>query len=333
MPDNYEWYRYPSKKRDGNLYTKYNYSVDKFNFLLDLQYRYVSHTIRGTRKVPDLMVSKNFNFFNPKAGIFYNGGYVNLYASYALAHKEPNRTDFESSTTDTPPQVESLHDFEAGVEHKGSATSWGATAYYMLYNNQLVLSGKINDVGEAIRLNVPNSYRLGLEAWGSVKINRWLGINANITASRNRLKDFTDYTPAYDADFNFTGYDTLKLSSSEISFSPSLTAFAGLSLKPFKNFLVEWNSKVVSKQYLDNTQSEFKKLNGYFVQDARAVYTLKRKNADLADFIFQVSNLWNKKYETNGYTYSYFYDNSLVKENFYFPMSGTNLMVGLNIKL
>ena len=188
-------------------------------------------------------------------------------------------------------------------------------------------------MGDAVRINVPKSYRLGLETWGSITINKWIQLNGNVTLSKNKLKKYQDYIAMYDANFEFTRYDTLRLNQSEISFSPAVTAFAGLVIKPIKNFEINFNSKSVSKQFLDNTGSEQKKLNGYFVQDAQLRYSINKKTIKKAELVLQVSNLWNKKYEANGYTYSYYYDASLVKENFYYPMAGTNFLLAFNVDL
>jgi iron complex outermembrane receptor protein len=329
----YRWYRYPAMKEDANVYGKLGYKLtDKLYALADLQYRYVKHTIHGTRKFPTLNVSNNFNFFNPKLGLNYSLKDLKLYISYAMGNKEPNRTDFETGSLQTP-KPEKLHDFEAGVEHNSTKANYGATIYYMRYKNQLVLTGKINDVGDAVRINVPNSYRLGLETWGSVQLNNWLGLQGNVTLSNNKLKNYTDYVPKYNVDFDFVGYDTLRLNNSDISFSPRLTAFAGININPVKKFEIVINNKTVSKQYLDNTNSENKKLDGYFVQDAQLRYTINKKIIKEAELVLQINNLWNRKYETNGYTFSYFYDTSLIKENFYYPMAGTNFLLALNIQL
>jgi iron complex outermembrane receptor protein len=301
--------------------------------MTDLQYRNVNHEINGTRKFPTLTVDKTFHFFNPKAGIHYDGNLIDGYISYAIANKEPNRTDFETAGDIQQPKREQLHDLEAGIEHQGSQNKYGATIYYMRYKDQLVLTGKLNDVGDAIRINVPDSYRLGLELWGGREINPWLSFEGNISVSKNQLQNYIDYLPLYDAVFDFLGYDTLQFNNTPISFSPAITAFGSIRTKPFKNLELSLTGKGVGKQYLDNTGSEQKKLDGYFVQDIQIRYSLSRNIIKSADLVIQANNIWNKRYQTNGYTYSYAFDKTLVKENFYYPMAGTNWMVGLNIKL
>lgn len=330
----YEWYRYPAVKEDAAVYAKAGYKLtEKLYALADVQYRYVKHNISGSRKFPSLITNNQFNFFNPKLGLTYSLKNWKLYASYSEANKEPSRNDFETGTATQTPKPEKLRDFELGAEHNSAKATYGATGYFMLYKDQLVLTGKINDVGDAVRINVPKSHRLGLEVWGGYKFANWLQFNANLTISQNQLKNYTDYIPKYNTDFDFVGYDTLRLKTSQISFSPWLTAFGGLLISPVKNFEINVNNKVVSKQYLDNTQSEERKLNGYFVQDLQLRYNLHKKLVKTAELVLQVNNLWNKKYEANGYTYSYFYDTSLVRENFYYPMAGTNFLLALNIDL
>lgn len=332
VPKNYEWYRFKSGKDDGTVYGKLNYQTSsRLSFLLDLQYRSVSHRINGTRKSPLLVLDTAYQFFNPKAGIFFSGKYLNAYFSYAVANKEPNRTDYEVATGNRLPQPERLHDFEAGVEHRGAQSQYGVTLFYMLYRNQLVLTGQLNDVGDAVRLNVPKSYRTGVEIWGGAKVKDWLRIEGNLTISQNKLQNYSDYTPKYDVNFEFTGYDTLGLRGAQISFSPWLTAFGSVVATPAKNLEVSVSGKGVSKQYLDNTASEYKKINGYFVQEAQVRYRLPWKGVLQADLFFQLNNVWSKKYESNGYTYSYYYDQSLVKENFYYPMAGRAWLAGLNL--
>ncbi|RYY38918.1 MAG: TonB-dependent receptor [Chitinophagaceae bacterium] len=334
VPKDHEWYRYPARKNDGNVYAKVGYTFARNLYaMIDLQYRSVRHAVTGTRKFPTLAVNRTWNFFNPKAGLRYQGRGYSVYASYAVGQKEPNRTDFETGAGISDPQSEQLHDVELGAEHRGERAQYGINGYYMWYRNQLVLTGRLNDVGEAIRVNVPNSYRLGVEAWGGYRVNRWLSLQGNVTVSRNVLRDFSDYLPRYDVNFDFEGYDTMAFRNTPIAFSPWLTSAATVVVTPMKGFELSLVSKGVSKQYLDNTGSDAKKIRGYFVQDAEARYTFGGNSARSIELFVRANNIWNKQYESNGYTYSYKYDSNLVRENFYYPMAGTNVMTGVNIRL
>lgn len=334
FPKDYTWYRFPAKKDDGNLFAKLGYRLNaQWHALADLQFRYVEHRLNGTRKFPALSGRYDYKFFNPKAGLYYEGKGFNAYFSYAMANKEPNRTDFETSQPAQVPKPEQLHDLEAGIEHRGSTSRYGATLFYMLYRDQLVLTGELNDVGDAVRVNVPNSYRAGIELSGGMQLAPWLRAEGNFTYSENKIRSYTDYIARYDAAFDFMGYDSLHLSNTDIGFSPKITAFLRLAATPVKGLEIGLNSKAVSKQYLDNTQSDNRSLNGYFVQDLQLRYAFTARKTANVELVFAVNNLWNRHYESNGYTYSYYYAQSLVRENFYYPMAGVNWMAGLNVKL
>lgn len=333
IPNNYQYYYFPATKTDENIYAKWMHSLNtKWNTFADVQYRHVLHNMKGFEDNPDLFIKRDFNFFNPKAGISYNYYGWNAYLSYALAHKEPNRDDFEAGLQQQP-NAETLHDFEAAIERKNKTYNFSATFYYMLYKDQLVLTGKINDVGSYTRINVPNSYRAGIELQAGAVIAPWLNVNANATFSRNKIKSFTEYLDQYDADFNYTGQQSIQHKNSDISFSPGTIAAATITFIPVKNMQLNFLSKYISKQYLDNTENENRKLNSYFTEDVRVNYSLHKKLFNQIDFIIAVNNIFNKLYQPNANTYPYMYDGSVVNDNYYYPAATTNFMIGVNVRL
>jgi iron complex outermembrane receptor protein len=326
---NPEWYRHDAFKTDFNIYFKEQTQFAKnWNYFYDLQFRHVTYNINGFRDHPALLVKNNFNFFNPKAGISYSKDGWKGYFSYSIGQHEPNRDDFEANPNEQP-KPERLHDFEWGVEKNKSGYSWTAGLFYMLYKDQLVLTGKINDVGAYTRTNIPHSYRAGIELTGSAHLQPWFTIAGNLTISQNKIQNFTEYIDDYD-----NGGQLKNLyRSPDIALSPNLVGSATISFTPAKNFEFSLLSKYVSKQYLDNTQHEDRKLNAYYVQDAKVIYTLRYKWLKEVNLILQVNNLFNKKYEPSGYTYNYFYNGALSVNNYYFPMAGTNFMFAVNIRL
>ncbi len=259
-------------------------------------------------------------------GITYSNKNWQAYFSYAIANKEPNRDDFEAGITQQP-LAEKLNDFELGLEKKFSKFSFGANLYYMLYKNQLVLTGKINDVGAYTRTNIPNSYRLGLELQGKAIVSKYINISANIAFSENKVKNYAEYIDDYDNGGQVINH----YKKTAISFSPAVVAGSTIDIVPFKNSEISLLSKYVSSQYLDNTAKNSRKLNGYFVQDVRLSYTVKNNFSKALNVILQLNNVLNKKYEPNGYTYSYIYG-GLVTENYYFPMARFNWMLGVNLR-
>jgi iron complex outermembrane receptor protein len=202
----------------------------------------------------------------------------------------------------------------------------------MSYKDQLVLTGKINDVGAYTRTNVPNSYRLGVELQAGYVFTNWLNASGNITLSKNKIKSFTEYLDAYDAGFNYLGQNAVAHTNTNIAFSPSVISGLTVNVLPVKNVAVTLLSKYVGNQYLDNAESDSRILGSFFTQDARVSYTVKNKLFKEWNFIVQVNNVFNRLYEPNGYTYSYFVGNTVSSDNAYYPMAGTNFMLGVNIK-
>jgi iron complex outermembrane receptor protein len=327
IPNRYRWYDLKAYKTDVNVYGKYQHKFStSWEVYADLQYRRVLYNIGGFRKNPDLKVRNTFDFFNPKVGVTYSRNGYQAYLSYAQGNKEPNRDDFEAGVTQRP-KAEKLHDFEAGFSQRGSQYDWSANLYYMLYKNQLVQTGKINDVGGYTRTNVDNSYRMGIELQGRIRFAQWFQAAANLTLSKNQIKNFTEY---YD-DYVHGGQVTIPHGNTDIAFSPSVIGGATLSFFPVRNLEISLPGKYVSRQYLDNTSDRKRSLTDYYVQDGRVLYSLRGLVAKEIVLIGQVNNVLNKKYNSNGYTYSYF-GGSTVTENFYFPMAGTNFMMTVNIK-
>ena len=328
-----QYYRLRAYKKDMNVYVKWLHQFGSYVSLFgDVQYRRVMYDMKGFEDNPKLYINRDLNFFNPKVGVSYTKSNLTAYLSYAVAGKEPNRDDFEAGLY-TQPKKEILHDVEAGVAKQMRWLNWSATLYYMQYKDQLVLTGKINDIGAYTRVNVPNSYRAGIELQAGVKLSEWLNLNAGATFSRNKIKDFTEYIDEYDANFNFTGQQEIQHHKTDISFSPSLIANGSVNILPVKNFEISLLSKYVSRQYLDNTQNKARSLNSYFTEDARLIYTFKKVLFKEWSITGQINNIFSQQYEPNGYTFSYNYDSYPVTENYYFPMAGINGVIAVNIRL
>ncbi|KAI9434911.1 hypothetical protein F5148DRAFT_1154736, partial [Russula earlei] len=325
----YQYYSYPALKTDENIYAKWQHQLNThWQTFADVQYRHVYHRMTGFEGAPTLNVSRTFNFVNPKAGITYSKKGWQVFFSYALGNKEPNRDDFQASLI-SQPKAEMLHDFELGVEKKNSRYSYGATVYYMLYKDQLVLTGKQNDVGAYTRVNVPNSYRLGIELQGGYVFDKWINATANLTLSKNKVKDFTEYLDDYDNG----GQVAINHHNTDISYSPAVIGSAAINIVPVKSLEISLLSKYVSKQYLDNTQNNDRITRAFYTEDVRASFTVKNFLLKEWDIIGQVNNVFNKLYEPGGSAYPYYYGGAVVNDNYYSPMAGTNYMIAVNIKL
>ena len=329
FPDNYQYYYEPAHKTDFNIYGKLQQQLSThWTGFADLQYRHIDYQIDGFDDAPSIFVHPIYNFINPKAGITYSNQEWEAYFSYSLANHEPNRDDFEAGLTQQP-KPEMLHDFELSLQKRNLRYSWSATGYYMLYHNQLTLNGKINDVGDYTRINIPQSYRLGIELQGAIKPVNWFSAEGNLAFSRNKVLNYTEY----DDDYDNGDQKSFTYKRTDIAFSPSIVGAANLNFFPEPHIQLSLLSKYVGKEYLDNAQKEDRKLDGYYVQNLRMIYTIKANPVKEANIIFQLNNVFNKRYAPNGYTYSYIYGGQFITENFVFPMAGTNFMLAVNIKL
>ena len=330
---NHEWYRSQALKRDFNIFAKTEYNLtEKLHTWLDLQYRRIDYSIDGIDDDQrDITQNHTFNFFNPKAGVSYNlAGNQNLYASLSIANREPNRDNFVDADPSKPePQPERLYDAEAGYSFSTNHVAINANAYYMYYNQQLVLTGAINDVGAAVMTNVPSSYRAGIELSAKVLITEKLSWEPTVTLSHNKIKTFTEYIDDWDT----YGQIAVNHTNTDLSFSPSVIANSSLNWMAFKGFNINLSSKFVGRQYIDNTQSSDRQLDPYFVNNLLVKYTLNPGFVKEISFSLMINNLLNEQYESNAWVYRYSSENVLQKEDGYFPQAGINFMAGILVKL
>lgn len=325
------YYNDTANKTDVTVFIKLNYLLfKKLNIFVDLQERNIFYKFLGyNRFLENVQQTASLNFFNPKVGVNYDFmENASVYASYSVGQKEPGRDDYTQSTPDSRPKAEKLHDLEAGYRQFTKKFSWGLNLYYMNYKDQLIVTGQINDVGSYIHTNVPNSFRRGIEAEFGMQPVRKLTWNFNATFSQNRILNYHEYVDNYDSgEQQVTTYTT-----SDIAFSPAIIAGSTIAYELFKNFRISFISKYVGKQYLDNTSSETKRLNAFFVNDIRINYNIQAKWIREIGFTLAVNNVFNEQYESNGYTYGYIAGGQRMTENFYFPQAGVNLLGGIAAK-
>jgi iron complex outermembrane recepter protein len=321
-------------KGDYNLYAKVNYLLsDKTNLFVDLQYRKVQYQFLGKANdqygIRDVRQSVDLDFFNPKIGVNIQLTQQQaLYGFVGLAHKEPNRSDYIQSSIQSRPEAEQLIDMEGGYRYQSAKWKFQMNLYWMQYQNQLVLTGQVNDVGAFNRSNISNSYRAGIELESQWEILPNLTWNTNLTLSRNKVLNFKEYVSDYDQNTQLLN----QYSETSISFSPDIIGSSTLIVKAFNNFNIDILSKYVGTQFLDNTENQSRKLNAYFVQDIRLRYGIKSNWFEELNLIVQINNVFNKLYESNGYTFSFIQNQQLQTQNFYYPQAGTNYFVSVQWK-
>ena len=341
-----EYYRSSVTKWDGNLYLKANYELNlKLNVYAYLQYRMVNYRLKGTNDEWDdaisamqlLDINKQFHFFNPKVGAFFRPNEKNdVYASFAIANREPTRTNYTDGTPATAPTNETLYDTEIGYKFHTDNVSVGVNGYFMYYHNQLVLTGKINDIGEMLTENIPTSYRAGIEIMESAKITDWLRWDASVTLSHNRIIGFNEYADVYDADWNWTSQKQNYYANTPIAFSPQLIENSLLTFTK-GNFEAGLQSQYIGKQYIDNTGSNDRSLSAYFVNNLRLSYNLPVKGIRGITLSVLVNNLFNEQYISNAWTYSYYQGGATDTQRYndfgFYPQAGMNFLAGITIKL
>ena len=333
----YEFYKNLGTKTDFNTFLKADYNIaDKLFLYADFQYRIISYKISGIDDdLSDITQEHIFPFFNPKFGVlFMLSKSQKIFASVAIANREPKRSDFIDAPTDKNPTPEQLTDFEFGYKLSKQKMLFEANLYYMNYKNQLILTGQINDVGAPIVTNAPESYRRGVELIIGAEILHFINWNANLSLSQNKIVNFTEYVDNWDywADTENNPLQIEnKIGLTDISFSPSVVASNLLSFKIFEFLNVDFISKYVGRQYIDNSSNIARSLNPYFVNDISINTSFKTKYIKKINLSFRVNNFLNEKYETNAWVYSYYYDDKRNMMNGYFPQATINYLINLRV--
>ncbi|TVR81836.1 MAG: TonB-dependent receptor [Chitinophagaceae bacterium] len=339
LEDVHRYYENDAVKTEANFYTKAQYRLsNKWSLFGDVQYRYIGYEFEGPEisdgDVLDLPQEATYNFINPKAGInFQPSSGHRFYLFYGMSNREPVRRDFRDSSPESRPLHESLHNVELGYELRKNNFSLGANTYMMYYRNQLVLTGEINDVGGFTRTNIPTSYRSGIELQKNWQLLDWLKWRSNFTFSKNIIEEFEEFYDVYDGDFNWIGMDSRTYENTPIAFSPDIIAGTSLIFEPIENLWIEVIGKYVGRQYLDNTGSEDRSLDPYFVNDLLIQYSLKDLFFREIRFSFKLNNLFDEKYVPNAWIYKGLVDNEMmVLADGYFPQAGRNFMLSLSLR-
>lgn len=342
----HRYYDNDGNKNEFNAYLKLDYELDAHWLLFaDLQYRDIGYQIIGPdENFKNLNATYQWSFFNPKAGVTYKiSPMENMYLSYSQANKEPIRSDVVTAQAGKLPTPERLHDVEMGYRMQRKTFAINANAYGMFYHNQLVETGAINNVGAAIRQNVPQSYRMGIELEGGVQLISQLRLNANVALSRNKIKSYTQYI---NNDDDLSVVAAIPFKNTNIAFSPSVVSFAELVYHPIKHLELAWQFKYVGKQYLDNTENQDRtaflpagsvdnlnrKIDAYGITNLRLGYDVSVYGIKNIHFGLLVNNLFDKLYVANGYSYNGYSSNTFYAGNGFYPQATTNFLFSMNVK-
>ncbi|MCX8210599.1 MAG: TonB-dependent receptor [Lewinella sp.] len=335
------YYDNDATKRDFSNFLRSNYQVTKgISAYLDLQVRHVSYEFLGfANDLSRVDETASHTFFNPKAGLLYelpSGGQA--YASFGVAQREPNRNDYTENTLSTRPRAEKLLNTEIGIRKQRGDFNYGANVYHMAYRDQLVVTGELNDVGELLRANVPNSYRLGLELQGGYRVSDRFQVGGNLALSRNRVKAYTEFLDSFDENFGYLGQDEVLREDSPLAFSPSVVGALDLNYKVVNQgaHLVEagLQTKYVGERFVDNSGTDGAALDAYYYSDLRLAYTLRPQGDSRLGalrFTLLVRNITDQLYVSNGWSYRYNFDGDETLLKGMYPQAGRNVLVGLGL--
>jgi iron complex outermembrane receptor protein len=320
-------------KNDFNSFIKVNYQVtDNLNLFVDAQMRVISYQTTGIdNDLRPININEEFNFFNPKFGATYQlDEQSNLYGSFAIGNREPVRSDFLDSPV--KPRHETLQDIEIGYKRFGDQYELSFNIYNMNYQDQLVLTGELDDVGNSVRANVDNSYRRGTELEGTYQFSSKVAWGLNAAFSQNKIKDFTEVLYDYGDNFDEFNIVNNEFENTDISFSPNVVVGSILSYMPIKGLSIGLQSKYVGQQFLDNTSNNDRAIEAYFINDLNLGYTFKTDFIKEIGLQLLVNNILDIEYESNGYTWGYLAGSTDYRQNNYYPQAGTNFLLAMNLK-
>ncbi len=333
----FTWYENNGIKTDYHFFAKAHFQLTKkVNLFGDMQYRHIGYIMRGTHDdLRDIGQKHYFDFLNPKAGVFLTINSQNkAYFSVSVSNREPNRSVYRDADPQQQITHEQLTDYEIGYQFNNEAVTYSVNAYLMQYANQLVLTGKINNVGAPIMTNVPESYRLGLENMFNWKITKRIGLDAHLSLSQNKILKFTEFVDNWnywDDPDNEPYQYIFDLGTTDISFSPEIVGGLSLHISPLRSLDFSVNTNYVSRQYLDNTSNKSRSLDPYFVNNLLLAFQVPQSIFKEVELRFSLNNWLNETFESYGWVYKYVYDNEEYVIDGYFPQAGIHGMVGLTI--
>lgn len=331
-----EWYLNHALKDEFNIYGKINqFILPRLSVFADIQMRLIHYIMEGTDdNLSGLEMQKNHRFFNPKAGIYFSPSSTHdLFASVAVAHREPTRANYKDAMGDpaATPMPERLTDFEAGYSLKKPGVNLNINLYYMSYRNQLVPTGELSTSGYPIMTNVHDSYRTGVEISLAAKPASFLQWNQTLTLSSNKIKKFVEYYTDYNTSDWSEEYRSKARGSVDIAYSPSLIASGELVISPFTRAELRLSGKYVGSQYFDNTMSNYRKLEPYFVANSVLSYNIPLKMTQEALISMAINNMFNNLYVSNAYGGNWYEDGIEKSWAYYFPQAGINWMLRLSL--
>lgn len=325
-----KYYDNNGTKEEYNVYAKANIALNQqFGLHADMQLRGIDYKIKGIDSdLRDVSQKHDFLFFNPKLGLNYEiDENHRVFASFSIANREPNRSNYTDAKPGEAPTSERLFDYELTYKMSKANFLFEANMFYMNYKDQLVLTGEINDVGSAVMMNVDKSYRAGIELSAATNITKYFSWKGNLSLSKNKVKNFVEHVDNWE-----TGEQNItNLGTTDLAFSPNVTANSIFSYDK-SGFGVQFISQYVGEQYIDNSSSKDRSLDAYTVSNMNFSYEFKPGFAESLKINFLVNNVFDAEYESNAWVYSYITGGERFAMDGYFPQAGINFLAGVTVR-
>ena len=329
------YYDNDALKQEASAYLKTNYQIQNWDLTLDLQYRGINYRFLGVDQVSgvltDVTQTVNYQFFNPKFALAKTFERQQVFVSVGIANREPVRRDFRESTPANRPVPETMYDSELGYKITGKNWLAQSNLYFMYYQNQLVLTGQINDVGGYTRTNVDQSYRAGIELEFQYNVSKQIKINSSTALSQNKIRNFVEYVDVYLDDEPYYTQIQIEHGQTDLAFSPNFVQSLSVQYAPIQTLQLAFQTKYVSRQYLDNTSNISRSLDPFTFSNVTLNWTVPQDFAEALELGFMVNNVFNALYANNGYTFSYQYGGQTTTENFYYPQAGRHFLLRMSL--
>ncbi len=329
------YYDNDAVKQEASTYLKTNYQKNGYDLTLDLQYRGINYNFLGVDQVSgaltDVTQTVNYNFFNPKLALAKSFGAQQVFGTFGIANREPVRRDFRESTPANRPLPERMYNTELGYRFQNERLLAQTNLYLMYYDQQLVLTGQINDVGGYTRTNVDQSYRAGLEIELQYAVTPQIRLQSASSLSQNKIINFVEYVDVYLDEAPYYTQIQINHGTTDLAFSPNFIQTLGLQYAPIKSLQLALQTKYVSRQFLDNTSDLNRSIDPFTFTNFILNWKVKQQFAETFELGLLVNNIFSAQYANNGYTFSYQYGGQTTTENFYYPQAGRHFLLKMSM--
>jgi iron complex outermembrane receptor protein len=329
------YYDNDAVKQEASTYLKTNYQKNGYDLTLDLQYRGINYNFLGVDQVSgeltDVTQTVNYNFFNPKLALAKSFGAQQVFGTFGIANREPVRRDFRESTPANRPLPERMYNTELGYRFQNERLLAQTNLYLMYYDQQLVLTGQINDVGGYTRTNVDQSYRAGLEIELQYAVTPQIRLQSASSLSQNKIINFVEYVDVYLDEAPYYTQIQINHGTTDLAFSPNFIQTLGLQYAPVKSLQLALQTKYVSRQFLDNTSDLNRSIDPFTFTNFILNWKVKQQFAENFELGLLVNNIFSAQYANNGYTFSYQYGGQTTTENFYYPQAGRHFLLKMSM--